>query len=212
MKNIILLVTIQFSILISGLSQEGPLIQKEYYSIEEALKSPNSVVRLNLNESKLELPEGVFRNFKNLEYLSLKNDHLKVFPAEIVELDKLKILDISGNDFDVLPLNFFKLKNLEELYLNDENYLNLEASLERLKKLPKLKSLHLENDKLEVLPSNISDILTLESLYLNGNLFKKVPSVIQEMKQLKYLEIHHNKIQPILQQEFKPNGNMIIKF
>jgi Leucine-rich repeat (LRR) protein len=47
-----------------------------------------------------------------LEYLSLKDDHLKELPKEL--FTKKKTMDLSGNDFTVLPKDFSKLKTLEK--------------------------------------------------------------------------------------------------
>jgi Leucine-rich repeat (LRR) protein len=41
--------------------------------------------------------------FINLEYLSLKNDHLKEIPSGITKNKTLKSIDLSGNDFAILP-------------------------------------------------------------------------------------------------------------
>ena len=96
----------------------------EYTNIEEALKEPEKVYRLNLsNQSFTELPKGLAR-FKNLEYLSLRNDHLTSLSPEISALKKLKVLDLGGNDFSVLPKDFAKLQNLEELFLDNDKNLN----------------------------------------------------------------------------------------
>lgn len=69
------------SILINNV--DSTLIMKEYTSLEEALKNPELVYRLNLSNKNLMMPNENWAKFKNLQYLSLKNDHLKVIPSEI---------------------------------------------------------------------------------------------------------------------------------
>lgn len=199
MKNRILiyilgLVTLfQFGVVYSQ-STDGQLLKNEYTSIEEALKDPEKVVRLNLsNQSLAELPKGLSK-FKNLEYLSLRNDHLTTLSSEIGSLKKLKVLDLGGNDFSILPKGFAKLKNLEELYLDNDRNLDIQQDIEILSKLPKLKILHLDNDGIEKLPPNIKKLSHLESLTLRNNLLRVVPPQVKGLKNLKYLDLNNNHL------------------
>lgn len=122
---------------------DSTLIMKEYTSLEEALKNPELVYRLNLSNKNLMMPNENWAKFKNLQNLSLKNDHLKEIPNGIAFLRNLKILDLSGNDFQILPKSFSNLTNLEELFLNNEKYFKIDSTLKTLSLLPKLKILHL---------------------------------------------------------------------
>jgi Leucine-rich repeat (LRR) protein len=178
-----------------GQSANPATANKVFSSLEEALVNPENVYRLNLSNQKVFIPDSVWSKFSNLEYLSLKDDHLKQVPAGIGNLKSLKVLDLSGNDFKVLPASFKGLVNLQELYLNDEKNFQLEKNIPVLSALPSLKSLHLENDGLKTLPGNILALSHLESLYLNNNKFKQVPKQVKGMKNLNYLDIHENKLQ-----------------
>jgi hypothetical protein len=53
----------------------------------------------------------------NLEYLSLKDDHLTVLPKELFLLKNIRL---KWNNLKVLPKEFSNLKNLGTLSLNDE--------------------------------------------------------------------------------------------
>jgi len=59
---------------------------KTYTSIEEALRNPETVRKLDLSNQKIDFPEGFWSKFKNLEYLSLKNDGLTFLPEGISQL------------------------------------------------------------------------------------------------------------------------------
>jgi Leucine-rich repeat (LRR) protein len=170
---------------------------KEYTNIDEALKNPESVYKLDLSNQEISLKNEQWKLFINLEYLNLKNDRLKEIPKEISNLKQLKVLNLSGNDFNSLPNEFSNLNNLEELFLNDEKNINLPKTLKILSKLPKLKSLHLENDNLYKLPNEINDLKSLESLYLNNNHFETIPN-LKPLDHLKYLDLRENHIKPEL--------------
>lgn len=184
---------------------------KEYTSLSEALKEPEKVLRLNLSNQNINLSNENWSKFINLEYLSLKNDHLKEIPSAITNIKSLKTIDLSNNEFTNLPEEFSNLTNLEEIYLNDEKNMNLPKTLTILSKLPKLKSLHLENDNLSVLPSELLSFKNLESLYLNNNKFKEIPK-LETLDHLKYLDLKDNNINPELQDMKNLNFGFKINF
>jgi len=188
-----LLFALLFQSVIAQTSTDSTLLNKEFLSIDEALKNPENVFRLNLSNQNIQFSDSIWSKFTNLQYLSLKNDHLKKIPEGIGNLKNLKVLDLSGNDFKVLPTTFIGLLNLQELYLNDEKYFQFDKNIPILSKLPNLKSLHLENDGLKKLPKNISQLKNLESLYINNNQFKQIPLEIKGLENLKFLDIHNNK-------------------
>lgn len=184
---------------------------KEYTSINEALKEPEKVFRLNLSNQNITISNDSWAKFINLEYLNLKGDHLKEIPIAITTIKSLKTLDLSGNDFKVLPDEFSNLTSLEEIYLNEEKNMLLPKTLSVLSKLPKLKSLHLENDGLSNLPIEILSFKNLENLYLNQNNFKKIPE-IQSLDHLKYLDLKDNQIKPEFQETKNFNFGFKINF
>jgi Leucine-rich repeat (LRR) protein len=187
------------TLLIIGTSSFSQNIETEkvYTNIDDALKNPEKVYKLNLSNQEVNLSNDQWKLFINLEYLNLKNDGLKQIPKEISNLKRLKVLDLSGNEFKELPIEFSNLYNLEELYLNDEKNLKLTETLNVLAKLPKLKSLHLENDNLEELPNEINKLKSLESLYLNENKFKSIPN-LKPLDHLKFLDLRKNNVKPEL--------------
>jgi Leucine-rich repeat (LRR) protein len=184
-------------------------ITKEYNSIEEALKNPEKVYRLNLSNQNVTIPKDAWAKFTNLEILSIKNDHLKELPQEIGLLKNLKSLDLSGNDFTTLPKSFSNLTNLQELYLNDDKNFELDKNIAVLKPLTRLVSLHLEYDSLDRLPKKFHQLSHLESLYLNNNNFLEVPVEIKGLRNLKYIDFHDNKVK--IQNHNLPNQDAGLK-
>ncbi len=185
--------------------------KKEYTRLEDALKEPEKVYRLNLGNQLFKDMQIHLALFKNLEYLSFQNDHLTYLPKEISALQNLRILDLSGNNFKILPPEIAELKNLEELYLNDDKKLKLDKNFEILGNLPKLKSLHLEHDGFRKLPHNINKLKNLENLYINDNKLHNVPLEIKDLKKLRYVDLNHNHFSPKKTDDFR-NFGIKIKF
>ncbi len=214
MKKILSLLALFSSFnLVSQITEDSIVKNKTYSNLEEALKNAENVYRLDLSNQTPNLPpDTAWFRFKNLEYLSLRNDHLKEIPNGIGYLKNLKTLDLSGNDFKALPFSFSNLSNLRELFLNDETRMDVNQSLIMLKDLPKLSMLHLENDKLRSIPSNIFLMRNLETLYLNDNRITKIPRQLKRMKNLKYIDLHHNKLKPSSQDMMQPDHGFKFRF
>ena len=51
------------------------IVEKEYTRLEEALKEPNKVIRLNLENQNINDSLKEIAKFKNLKYLNLRNTH-----------------------------------------------------------------------------------------------------------------------------------------
>jgi Leucine-rich repeat (LRR) protein len=186
-------------------------IKKEYTSLEEALKNPEKVYNLNLSNQNVTIPKDAWSKFVNLEVLSFKNDHLKEIPMEIGFLKNLKVLDLSGNDFTSLPKSFSELNHLEELFLNDEKYLQFDKNKKTLNLPKNLRILHLEDDNLSNLPKEVYDLQNLESLFLNHNNFIEVPKDLEGLKNLRQLDFHDNKIPAQLRDLNHQNQNFGFK-
>ena len=127
-------------------------------------------------------------------------------------MKNLKVLDLSGNDFKVLPSSFSNLTNLEELYLNDEKFIEFDKNILILSALPNLKTLHMENDGLETLPPGMNQLNNLEFLYLNNNQFKQFPIQLKDLKRLEYLNLNENKFDLPRQDILNENYGLKIKF
>ena len=134
---------------------------KEYKSLEEALKNPDAVIRLNLKGKKLKtVPKEVFL-FKNLQELNLKKTKIDILPKEIGDLKNLQILDVSKNDLVTLPHEIGQLTNLKILKAseNELEYLPVEIG-----KLVELRFLDVWSNNLSGLPDEIADLKKLKKI------------------------------------------------
>lgn len=137
----------------------------EYTDLNEALKNPDSVIRLSLRKKKFKSFPPQLYQFKNLQYLDLSKNSidelpdsitlftnlqqlicsksgLKRLPPNIGKLKNLKYLNVNQNDIERLPYSFGELENLivADLWSN-----NLEHFPESMKKMSGLKVMDLRN-------------------------------------------------------------------
>lgn len=95
--------------------------EKEYTSLEEALKNPEEVYKLNLRKKRLkEFPFDILK-FKNLQELNLYKNRIRVIPKEIGTLESLQKLNLSHNKIQAIPKEIGNLSNLNELIINQND-------------------------------------------------------------------------------------------
>ena len=113
----------------------------------ETVENTRAVVFLdyeNIKEHNMEdaslnsFPERVLKA-SNLEILNISHNNISdTLPAEIRNLTKLRILDISNNKMTNLPAEIGQLTNLEELDLSNNLFTGLPHELANLKTLKTL--------------------------------------------------------------------------
>jgi|GEM_PF-4859826 len=158
-------------------------------SIEEGLKNPDAVVKLDLqNNGMKKLPPEIGR-FRNLQYLNVSRNQLSELPREISNLTKLQVLNASGNQIDILPPELSRLQSLKQL--------NLATNL--LKKLPpeigkltRLEFLDASENRLSQIPAALGLATNLRTVYLRTNSLANLPLEIGKLKRLRDLDIDDN--------------------
>lgn len=132
-----------------------------YFSLEEALKNPEIVFRLDLSHQKM-----------------------SQIPVSISQLKRLKRLDLSYNQLSDLSPILDSLKDLRHLYLNNNQVKKLPS---KLFQLVKLKKLCLSNNQLTQLPKEIKNLRKLKGLDLTGNNISKLPKELWELEDIEIL-------------------------
>lgn len=187
--------------------------KKTYYSIESAMKSPDSVFILVLGREELtELPIEI-KEFKNLKSLSIYRNKIKQLPDFITELGLIE-LDLSNNELTVIPdavykcstlkrinlqsneikeidLRLFNLTELEEINLGSNSISDIPNEIG---KLVNLRKLNLRMNDLDSLPKGMVDLKKLEKIELYGNDFYKFPEILIKCHSIKTVQIGSNSI------------------
>ena len=153
---------------------DNPKLLKQEY-IEAYLGSVDSL-KINFKSIK---STAFIEYFKNLTYLDLSHNDIRIIPKEIGKLKKLTYLDVQCCAIESIPQEVWKLTNL--------TYLNLSTNgLKEIKGIGKLKKLtHLSFDinHIEVDNEEIGNLTNLIHLDL-GLFIEKIPSSIFDLKNL----------------------------
>lgn len=146
--------------------------------------------------------------------------HLKLscgltrFPREIMELaDTLEILDLSGNALSGLPDDFAQLDKLRIVFCSDNQFTELpdvlgscpELSMigfkaNRIRKVParslpiQLRWLILTDNEIEELPDEIGNCARLQKLMLAGNNLQALPASLAHCQRLELIRIAANRL------------------
>jgi leucine-rich repeat protein SHOC2 len=153
---------------------------QEYTDLQEAMKDPEHVVKLNLRKQKIKgFPKEILR-MKNLQYLDLSRNNIKELPDSIVTLTSLQYLIVSRTGLELLPSNIGKLENLKHLNVNQ--------------------------NEISVIPYSFGDLEKLEVADLWSNNLDYFPESMNKLKNLKWMDLrnilipatHQDRIQNML--------------
>jgi len=136
-----------------------------YTNLQEALKNPDKVLKLEL-----------------------RKQHLKSFPTDILKLKHLQYLDISKNSISELPDSIDVLKDLQYFACSKTG---LKSIPKEIGKLHNLLYLNLNQNDLELLPPQIGNLEKLEILDMWSNNFDEYPSTFGTLKSLKVMDLRN---------------------
>ena len=148
-----------------------------YDNLDEALKIPNSVFRLNLHGKKL-----------------------KTFPMEILKLKYLQELDLSKNKLDSIPNEIGDLKNLQVLDLSSNKLEYLPDSIGKLKNLKKIAA---GKNEILAIPKQIGELENLEILDLWSNQIGIFPDELNKLKKLRWMDLRVIQIDDPIQKHLQ---------
>jgi len=134
-----------------------------YDHLNEALKNPDKVYRLDLSRKKLKTFPMEILTFKNLQELNLSKNKLDSLSGAIGMLTNLQMLNISGNKLAYLPDSIGELINLKKLVGARNN--------------------------LVALPKRIGDLQNLEILDLWENELSTFPNELSKLKKLRWMDL-----------------------
>ncbi|RYF68401.1 MAG: leucine-rich repeat domain-containing protein [Cytophagaceae bacterium] len=181
-----------------------------------ATTRPDTVKYLHFNQLGLaSIPEVVYR-FPNLEELDLSKNKLTQLPVRlttdipslrrlsvlfnsigddsvfIAKKSTLRALTLQGNKLTRIPVSVRNAKQLESLWMGNNNL--TELNIKALRGLRKLNDLNLYNAGLTTLPRQIRKLKHVVVLDLYYNQLTELPRQIGRMKRLEQLAVANNKL------------------
>ncbi|HWY37710.1 MAG TPA: leucine-rich repeat domain-containing protein [Bacteroidia bacterium] len=147
-----------------------------YIDLEEALKHPEMVVRLELRKKKLkEFPKEIFQ-FKNLQYLDISKNQIQQLPDSIYLLTNLQYLNVSRNKLGSLPKEIGKMSNLVYLHANNNSLIGLPPQIGNLERL---RVIDLWSNELTDFPESLSKlkeliIFDIRAIMINGDTVRQL--------------------------------------
>ncbi|CAK9254249.1 unnamed protein product, partial [Sphagnum jensenii] len=129
-----------------------------------------------------------FSKLKKLQEFTIPGIFNLEFDDNFGELSMLKAVKLHVTSWKKLPKAFEQLKNLEELYLQQNA--NLTELPQSLGQFTNLKTINVSNCDLNYLPEGIGQLKNLSMLILDSNKrLVKLPECIEEMKSLTTLDV-----------------------
>ena len=137
------------------------------------------------------IDENTFNGLNNLENLNLLYNYItKINPSTFINLEKLKELNLSGNELEEINKDTFNgLNNLENLNLSSNKLKKINSFA--FNGLNNLKNLNLSDNKLEEINKDtLNGLNNLENLNLLSNKLKKInPFAFIYLKKLKNIDL-----------------------
>ena len=165
----------------------------EFLDLEENLLSElidfsnlTNLKILNVSKNKLERLINL-ENCVNLINLDIRDNNFK--ELDLKYLNKLQVLDISYNKFNILPTGIESKMFLVELIASGNNLKII--GLKEVNSLTSIIRLSLANNAIDVLP-DLSILTNLQELYLNDNDLQAYPGWIDKMS-LRVITLDNNK-------------------
>lgn len=149
-----------------------------------------SIDKLDLSNKNIEKLHENFNLLINLKVLELEDNKISELPEEICEID-LNEIYLSRNNLKELPKSFGEIKNLEGLFLGNNDFY---FAPDCIGNLTNLKALHLHGNHISELPKSYENLENIEILYLSDNKLTELPDVIKSWVKLTFLHVEKNQI------------------
>jgi len=128
----------------------------------------------------------------NLRHLDIASNRLDMFPTELANCTLLEILDVDGNEIEVLPDDaFVNMVNLTRLNLNFVGLKFLPPSIGNCASLEELK---LHENYLQHLPGTIGLLRRLRVLVVHDNCLVNLPDELASCTSLIHLNVANNQL------------------
>ena len=130
----------------------------------------------------------------SLEYLQVTGCKLKRMDTRMLQLNSLRILDLSNNSLAELPAEIGQMRSLSELKLANNNITDLSKDFCQSNVRKTLFLLDLSANKLKFLRPDFCELTGLTRLKLDGNELMCLPHRISRLVHLRFLSASQNQL------------------
>lgn len=145
------------------------------------------VLALSTVPERCEEDEG--REAHLMDVVKMMGLGLSVFPAWILQLESVTILNLHSNNLTALPDDIDQLATLRDLVVAGNRLTALPDSLCRLSKL---RMLSVIDNRLMALPARLGDLTELKALGIALNQLERLPPGVSRLTKLARLVLSHN--------------------
>lgn len=151
--------------------------------IPEQFSDLDSLKLLSLRFNQLS-SEGIAPLYKlvGLEDIDLEGNQITMLSKEVGNWENMRRFSISENPIRELPLEFQRLKKLEQIGFGQLQYINWESIFSILSTLPNLRRVGMFRMNLKQMPSGFEKLQQVDTFWLTFNLFDQTEQArIQKM-------------------------------
>ncbi|KAF9408569.1 hypothetical protein HW555_011789 [Spodoptera exigua] len=175
-----------------------------HYLQNEALSNFKNVLYMDLSENHIKILGNAFNGLEQMDSLNLSRNHIATIKPGVLQFSenksRLYMLDLSYNLLTHLSEeSFVNLYNLRSLYLQGNKLNTLGDRF--FANFKHLSYLNLCCNDMEALRTNLKYLKLLKELNLSHNRLKKVD--ITKLKSLETINLSHNDIEDIYFEDFK---------
>jgi Leucine-rich repeat (LRR) protein len=161
-------------------------IQKIPKSLQKLPQLKTISVYNNLSKRPLKLGKN-----KNIKKLIIRGDHPELIPINYAKLPNLNNLDLADNEMTAFPRGTSKNKFLKELNLSSNK---LTLTKDKIRMHSSLEKLDLGKNKISEIPNSIQFFPVLKALTCNHNAIAKVNVAIARLQKLEELSFYSNQL------------------
>ncbi|EFC45958.1 predicted protein [Naegleria gruberi] len=181
----------------------------DFILYSKSLKTELDVLILSHNEIRAIPPDII--QLEALKILDLShNHHIKNFTYELMNLKNLIGLDLSYNIIERIPDAFFEKMKTKIMVLNlANNNIHSISNGNWADFAKKLIDLNLSDNKIVHIPDSLCECYNLTSLNLSANFIHHLPYDFYKLRKLKYLHLNRNRLSDLPMIEYE-NGDFSI--
>jgi Leucine-rich repeat (LRR) protein/GTPase SAR1 family protein len=150
---------------------------------------------LNISGNELRLLPESIAQLENLETLELSNNNLEGLPRSLGKLNKLQTLNVSSNQIRTFPETFAEASQLSTIYISNNKLTDFPAGLDYLKL--SLQNLHVDENRITELPDWLSEFAELSELDVGYNDLTTIPESFFKLKKLRDLNVRENPLRVV---------------